>query len=93
MKAYMGSRGLAPFILGATLRPLYSRQRSRVFIEFETRWTSGLPWMFCEEKISFSYQDSNLRLSSPNPSRSSDYTAPPAGTKEEWKSDYTGAAS
>jgi hypothetical protein len=65
MKAYTGSRGLAPFILGATLRPLYSRERSRMFIEFETGWTSGLHWIFGEEKMSFSYPDSNLRLSSP----------------------------
>lgn len=46
--------------------------------------------MFWEKKFSFSYPDSNPRLSSLKPSRSTDYTDPPAGTKEGWKSGYTG---
>jgi hypothetical protein len=50
MNAYTGSEGVAPFILCATLRPLYTLKISRMFIEFETPWNSEPPWMFCNKR-------------------------------------------
>jgi hypothetical protein len=69
VKAYRGSRGIAPLILelgdrwswvvNFTPRPLHDLERTPVHTEEEARWATESVCTFCRSHKFFSYRDSN----------------------------------